>query len=92
MMRPYLKYIIPLLIPMLVLMLPTTAFPFEGLTVIQQRVIAIFLLAALLWVFEPIPIYSTSVVIIVLEVLMLSDKGFILFRLGERGQVNLVLC
>lgn len=83
MMRPYLKYIIPLLIPLLVLMLPTTAFPFDGLTVIQQRVIAIFLLAALLWVFEPIPIYSTSVVIIVLEVLMLSDKGFILFRLGE---------
>lgn len=83
MMRPYLKYIIPLLIPMLVLMLPATAFPFEGLTVIQQRVIAIFLLAALLWVFEPIPIYSTSVVIIVLEVLMLSDKGFILFRLSE---------
>ncbi|TQQ03390.1 SLC13 family permease [Vibrio cholerae] len=83
MMRPYLKYIIPLLIPILVLMLPATAFPFEGLTVIQQRVIAIFLLAALLWVFEPIPIYSTSVVIIVLEVLMLSDKGFILFRLGE---------
>ncbi|HAS5576297.1 TPA: SLC13/DASS family transporter [Vibrio cholerae] len=82
-MRPYLKYIISLLIPILVLMLPATAFPFEGLTVIQQRVIAIFLLAALLWVFEPIPIYSTSVVIIVLEVLMLSDKGFILFRLGE---------
>ncbi|QIL86478.1 SLC13/DASS family transporter [Vibrio sp. HDW18] len=82
-MRPYLKYIIPLLIPLLVLMLPTTAFPFDGLTVIQQRVIAIFLLAALLWVFEPIPIYSTSVVIIVLEVLMLSDKGLILFRLDE---------
>ncbi|EOW9470054.1 DASS family sodium-coupled anion symporter [Vibrio cholerae] len=82
-MRPYLKYIIPLLIPILVLMLPATAFPFEELTVIQQRVIAIFLLAALLWVFEPIPIYSTSVVIIVLEVLMLSDKGFILFWLGE---------
>lgn len=48
MMRPYLKYIIPLLIPLLVLMLPTTAFPFDGLTIIQQRVIAIFLLAALL--------------------------------------------
>lgn len=60
MMRPYLKYIIPLLIPMLVLMLPATAFPFEGLTVIQQRVIAIFLLAALLWVFEPIPIFHVG--------------------------------
>lgn len=83
MIRPYLKFIIPIVIPLLILLLPVTAFPFDGLTLIQQRVIAIFLLAALLWVFEPIPIYATSVVIIVLELLMLSDKGLILFRLSE---------
>ncbi len=83
MIRPYLKFFIPLVIPLLILLLPVTAFPFDGLTLIQQRVIAIFLLAALLWVFEPIPIYATSVVIIVLELLMLSDKGLILFRLSE---------
>ncbi len=83
MIRPYLKFIIPIVIPLLILLLPVTAFPFDGLTLIQQRVIAIFLLAALLWVFEPIPIYATSVVIIVLELLMLSDKGLILFRLRE---------
>jgi len=82
-MRQYLKYIIPILIPLIVLALPTHFFPFDGLTVIQQRVIAIFLLAALCWVMEPIPIYATSVVIIVLELLLLSDKGFILFRLAE---------
>lgn len=82
-MRHYLKYIIPLSIPFIVLMLPLTAFPFDGITIIQQRVIAIFLLAALCWVFEPIPIYATSVVIIVLELLMLSDKSFILFRADE---------
>ena len=82
-MRQYLKYIIPILIPLIVLALPTHFFPFDGLTVIQQRVIAIFLLAALCWVLEPIPIYATSVVIIVLELLLLSDKGFILFRLAE---------
>ncbi len=83
MIRPYLKFIIPIVIPLLILLMPLTAFPFDGLTLIQQRVIAIFLLAALLWIFEPIPIYATSVVIIVLELLMLSDKGLILFRLGE---------
>jgi len=77
------KYLIPLIIPLIILILPLSSFPFEGMTVIQQRVIAIFLLAALCWVFEPIPIYATSVVIIVLELLMLSNKGIILFRFGE---------
>lgn len=86
-MRHYLKYIIPILIPLIVLLLPLSAFPFEGLTVIQQRVIAIFLLAALCWVFEPIPIYATSVVIIVLELLMLSNKGMYWFRASE-GQAH----
>ncbi len=51
-MRPYLKYIIPTVIPLLILLMPLSAFPFEGMTIIQQRVIAIFLLAALCWVFE----------------------------------------
>ncbi len=85
-MRQYLKYLIPLIIPLVVLLLPLSAFPFEGITVIQQRVIAIFLLAALCWVFEPIPIYATSVVIIVLELLMLSNKGLFLFKFGMGEQ------
>lgn len=82
-MRQYLKYIIPILIPAIILLLPLSAFPFEGMTLVQQRVIAIFLLAALCWVFEPIPIYATSVVIIVLELLLVSNKGLYLFRVGE---------
>ncbi|PSW01126.1 SLC13 family permease [Photobacterium lipolyticum] len=82
-MRQYIRYIVPILIPLLILLLPATAFPVEGLTIVQQRVIAIFLLAALCWVLEPIPIYATSVVIIVLELLLLSDKGLYLFRQAE---------
>ncbi|CEO38726.1 SLC13 family permease [Photobacterium kishitanii] len=84
-MRQNLRYIIPILIPLIILLLPASAFPIDGLTVIQQRVIAIFLLAALCWVMEPIPIYATSVVIIVLELLLLSDKSLYLFRL-DQGQ------
>ncbi|MEF1290290.1 SLC13 family permease [Vibrio sp. M260118] len=82
-MQKYLKYIIPIIIPLLVLSLPLSAFPFEGMTIVQQRVTAIFLLAALCWVFEPIPIYATSVVIIVLELLLVSNKGIYLFRASE---------
>ena len=77
------KYLIPFGIPILVLLLPATAFPIADLTVTEQRVIAMFLLAALCWVFEPIPIYATSVLVIVLELLMLSDKGLIFMRHGE---------
>jgi sodium-dependent dicarboxylate transporter 2/3/5 len=81
-MKAYLKYLIPIIIPLIVVLLPVEAFPFEGMTVLQQRVIALFLLAALCWVFEPIPIYATSVVIIVLELLVLSDKGIIWAKQG----------
>lgn len=86
-MRLSYKYWIPIAVPLLVLFLPLSAFPFDGLTVLQQRVIAIFLLAALCWVLEPIPIYATSVVIIMLELLLLSNKGLIFLRTGA-GQGN----
>ncbi|OEE59166.1 dihydroorotate dehydrogenase [Enterovibrio norvegicus FF-454] len=79
-MRVQAKYILPILIPLVVMLLPASVFPFETLTVMQQRAIALFLLAALCWVLEPIPIYATSVLVIVLELLFLSDKGLIWFR------------
>ncbi|MEH0665977.1 SLC13/DASS family transporter [Vibrio scophthalmi] len=82
-MQKYLKFIIPIVIPLIVLALPLSAFPFDGFTLVQQRVTAIFLLAALCWVFEPIPIYATSVVIIVLELLLVSNKGIYWFRTNE---------
>jgi sodium-dependent dicarboxylate transporter 2/3/5 len=74
-MKKYLKFILPIIIPLFILILPSTSFGIEGLTLVEQRVIAIFVLATLCWVLEPIPIYATSVVIIVLELLIISDKG-----------------
>ncbi len=63
-----------------VLFLPLESIPINSITLLQQRVLAIFVLAVLLWVWEPIPIFSTSVLIIFLELLMISDKGLFLFR------------
>ena len=54
-------------------------FGVEGLNVVQQRMIAIFAFAALMWMFEIIPAWTTSVVIIVLMLLTISNKGFGLF-------------
>lgn len=82
-MKKLVKFVIPFLVPILVLLIPRETIPIEGLTINEQRVIALFLMAALCWVLEPIPIYATSVLVIVLELIMVSDKGIYLFRNGD---------
>ncbi|MEZ4773379.1 MAG: DASS family sodium-coupled anion symporter [Bacteroidia bacterium] len=77
-----LKLFFSIILPLILLILPASAFGIEGLTVIQQRVIALFALAALFWVLEPIPIFATSILLITLELVMISDSSFLPFR-GE---------
>ena len=62
---------------------PAEMFGIEGLTVIQQRTIAIFCYAALMWMFEIIPAWSTSVSTIVLLLLAVSNKGFAKPEMGS---------
>ncbi len=54
---------------------PTSFFGIDGLTVVQQRTIAIFAYAALMWMFEIIPAWATSVTTIVFLLLAVSNKG-----------------
>lgn len=55
---------------------PTSFFGISELTVIQQRTIAIFCYAAMMWMFEIIPAWATSVSTIVMLLLAVSTKGF----------------
>ncbi len=48
-----------------------------GLEPAAQRMLAIFLLAIVLWVTEAIPIVATAVLVILLEVLLLSDQALV---------------
>jgi len=63
--------------------LPSTAFGIEGLTVVQQRTIAIFAYAALMWMFEIIPAWATSVTTIVFLLLAVSNKGLTTPEMGN---------
>jgi sodium-dependent dicarboxylate transporter 2/3/5 len=54
--------------------------PIDGITLIEHRIVAIFILATLLWVLEPIPVWSTSILIIGLELFTASDKALFLFQ------------
>ena len=67
-----------LLITILLWILPTTDLGIEGMNVVQQRTLAIFVFAALMWLFEVIPAWATSVTTIVALLFAVSDKGFVL--------------
>jgi sodium-dependent dicarboxylate transporter 2/3/5 len=52
-------------------------FEFNDLSPAGHRMFAIFLLAIVLWVAEPIPLFATAVLIIILEILMISDQAVV---------------
>ena len=78
---------IVLIITILLWALPVTAFGIEGLTVVQQRVIALFVFAALMWICEIIPNWTTSLLVIVIALLTVSDKGIGFFCDPQYGQL-----
>lgn len=52
-------------------------FTFPGLSLAGHIAMSIFLMAAVFWMFETIPIYSTSILVIFSQVLLLSAEGVI---------------
>ncbi len=74
--KRWIKIAVGLAAALLVLALPAESFGIEGLTPLQQRVMATFVFAMFFWVLEPIPIFATSVLVIVIELLFMSDRGF----------------
>ncbi len=62
---------------------PASFFGIDGLTVVQQRTIAIFCYAALMWMFEVIPAWATSVSSIVFLLLAVSNKGLTTPEMGS---------
>ena len=69
------KAIIVLVVTLFLWNAPTSMYGIEGLNVIQQRIIAIFAFATLMWILEIVPSWATSVAIIVLMLLFTSDSG-----------------
>jgi solute carrier family 13 (sodium-dependent dicarboxylate transporter), member 2/3/5 len=78
---------IVLLVTLFLWCVPTSFFGIDALTVVQQRVIALLVFAALMWMFEIIPNWTTSILIIVIALLTVSDKGIGLFCNPDYGQL-----
>ncbi|MDD7088201.1 MAG: SLC13 family permease [Bacteroidales bacterium] len=78
---------IVLLITIFLWCVPVSFFGIDALTVTQQRVIAMFVFAALMWITEIIPNWTTSVLLIVMALLTVSNKGIGFFCDPKYGQL-----
>jgi len=76
-----------LLVTIFLWAVPTTFYGIDGLTATQQRVIALFVFAALMWIFEIIPNWTTSLLVIVIALLTVSNKGIGFLCNPEAGEL-----
>lgn len=56
--------------------LPPDVYGIDGLTVVQERVIAMFAFATILWITEAIPSWATSISLIGMLLFTVSDSAF----------------
>ena len=80
--RKAVMFVVAVLIAAVLWFLPLDAYGIEGLTVIQERVIAIFALATILWITEAVPSWATSVSVIGLLLFTTSNSAFNFMRSG----------
>ena len=69
------KICLVVLVTLLLWNMPSEWYGIQNLTVVQQRIIAIFAFATLMWVLEIVSSWATSVAIIVLMLLFCTDSG-----------------
>lgn len=86
-----LKLLIAIIVGIVLWTLPTETFGIEGLTLIEQRVIALFCFATLMWILEAIPSWTTSVTIIVILLFTCSDSALKFFISAPEGQLGSIL-
>ncbi|PBC74062.1 SLC13 family permease [Fibrobacter intestinalis] len=79
----FIKFIIATILAVAALFIPYESLGIDGpntLNPIEIRVIAIFVMAALYWILQPFPIWTTSTLVIVLMILTVSNSAFLPFR------------
>ncbi len=90
--KSFLKIAIVLVISISMLMIPFEAM---GVPVnpVQARVVSLFVFAALMWILEPIPIWTTSTLVIAIALLGISNQALTFLRPEryDKTEVNAIV-
>ena len=69
------KMIFIVAITAIIALMPTESFGIDGLTVVHQRIIALFVFAALMWLTETLPSWVTSMIVVTVMLLTVSTSA-----------------
>ena len=80
------KLLIAIAIPLFLWIAPSSLYGLPGLTPVEHRVLAIFAFAALMWLFDAVPAWTTSLVVVVLLLFCTSNSALWFFQTGSDGR------
>lgn len=78
----YIKMLFALLVSFWVWFLPPSLIGLSSISIVEQRLLAIFAFAIIMWVTEAIPTWTTSILVLVIILLTSSDYCLIFLREG----------
>lgn len=80
-----LKLLFATLIPLFLWIAPSYIYGLPGLNPVEHRVLAIFVFAALMWLFDTVPAWTTSLIVVVLLLFCTSDSALWFFQTDSAG-------
>ena len=81
-----LKLFFAIAIPLFFWIAPSSVYGLPGLSPVEHRVLAIFVFAALMWLFDAVPAWTTSLVVVVLLLFCTSNSALWFFQNGPDGE------
>lgn len=85
--KKIIQFFVIMVVTAIVWNLPIDTFGIDGLTIVQQRIIANFVFATLSWLTECIPSWATSLGIITIMCLTVSDNALMPFKGENIGEL-----
>ncbi len=81
-----LKLFFAIAVPLFFWLAPSSAYGLPGINPVEQRVVAVFAFAALMWLFEVVPAWTTSLVVVVLLLFCASDSALWFMQTDAAGE------
>ncbi len=76
---------VAIIVTLLLWFIPASSYGLSNINPIEQRVIAIFAFAALMWLFDAVPAWTTSLVVVVLLLFCTSDSALWFMQVNGDG-------
>ncbi|MGM9803258.1 MAG: SLC13 family permease [Muribaculaceae bacterium] len=88
----FVKLFIAIAIPLFLWLAPSAIYGLPHISDVEHRVLAVFVFAALMWLFDAVPAWTTSLVVVVLLLFCATDSALWFFQTDSDGEkyVNLI--